>query len=214
MSIFDEKNKVKSNYFAFKNIGDKIEGTLVGKRVTNNTLKPGTEQNVYELKKEDNTYIDVYGKPGIDMQMKHIKLGQIIGFEFVKAIPPKQPGFNATHVIQIYADPALIDEKWMMEKEEEESLSENGRENVANLDAEPVAEAAAPTEVATPAAPAAPAAPIAADDFLNEINNFAMTKLGAKNAEEVKQIVTEKTNLPFFEANLPAIWEKLQGLAV
>jgi len=190
MSIFDEKNKVKSNYVAFKTIGDKVEGTYVGKRIVANTLKPGTDQIVYELKKLDGTYTDVYGKPGIDMQMKRVKLGQIIGFEFVKIIPATRPGYKPTNVIQVYADDKTVDEKWLMEQEDE----------------------ARATGTETPADAATPAVKLTTDELLKEINNFAITKLGAKSAEEVKQAVMQKTNLAFLEPNLPIIWEALQQL--
>jgi hypothetical protein len=64
-----------------------------------------------------------------------------------------------------------------------------------------------PVAAATPANfPAA----MTTDELLKEINNLAVTKLGAKNAEEVKQLVMEKTNLAFIEPNLPSILEALK----
>jgi len=192
MSIFDEKNKIKGDYFAFKVIGDKLEGTYVGKRITVNRLKQGAEQNVYEIKKLDGTFIEVYGKPGIDMQMKRIKLGQIVGFEFIKIIPPTQPGYKPTHVIQVYADPKEVDEKWLTEKEEEASSAEGVVEPNFNATAEQPS--------------------LSTEELLAEINNLAITKLGAKTPEEVKQMVMEKTNLAFLEHNLATILETLQQL--
>lgn len=189
MSIFDEKNKVKSNYVAFKTIGDKVEGTLVGKRTVANVLRPGTDQVVYELKKLDGSYTDVYGKPGIDMQMKHIKLGQIVGFEFTKIIPATRPGYKPTNVIQVYADEKTVDEKWLMEQESTET----------ETDAAPAVEQTVGVALTT-------------DELLKEINNLAVTKLGAKDAESVKQLVMEKTGLAFIEVNLKIILETLQQL--
>jgi hypothetical protein len=146
---------------------------------------------VYELKKLDGTYTDVYGKPGIDMQMKHIKLGQIIGFEFTKIIPATRPGYKPTNVIQVYADEKSVDEKWLMEQEE---VSTTGEASEATVSEQP-----AQAELTT-------------DEKLKEINNLAVTKLGAKDAESVKQLVMEKTGLAFIEANLGIILETLQQL--
>lgn len=202
MSIFDEKNKVESAYFAFKTIGDKLDGTLVGKRNVENTLRPGEEQIVYEIKKSDGEYIDVYGKAGIDMQMRHVKLGQIVGFEFVKQIPPKRAGYKPTNVIQVYASPDVVDEKWIMENEEEINRQDAP---APSTPVEASQSMPAPIEATTP---------MTSEELLKEINNLAVTKLGATDAEDVKAKVMEKTNLAFVEANLQSILDALKQLTV
>lgn len=190
MSIIKEENKIKSNYFQFKKVGDKLEGTYVGKRVKPNMLRGGEEQAIYEIKKDDGEYIDVYGKAGIDMQMKRIKFGQIVGFEFVKQIPATRPGYKPTNVIQVYADPKVVDEKWIMENEDAGVEPEGGI-----------------TAVEVNSAPG-----MSSVELLKAINNYAVTKLGATDAASVKQKVMEKTNLAFLDANLQTIWDTLQQL--
>lgn len=121
VNIFDPNYKVQTNTFKHKVIGDKIQGTLVGKRVTTNRLKNGEDQLVYDLKLDDGSIVSVFGKPGIDYQMKAVKLGQIVGMEYTKDLPPKVQGHSATHVIQVFADPKVVDQEWLNEQEEAET---------------------------------------------------------------------------------------------
>jgi hypothetical protein len=187
-SIFDPSNKVKGNWMAWKNVGDKIEGTLINKRVVNNQLQ-GKEQIVYELKLANGEIWNVGGKPGIDVQMRYIKLGQVVGFEFVQEKAPSKPGLNATKIIQVYANSSVVDKDWLAQQEDETAASGD----------EPVTY----TESALASTP---------EDILKRINNIAVEKLGATNAESVKNKVMEATNLAFIESNLPQILATLEEL--
>lgn len=189
MSIFDPNNKVKGNWMAFKNVGDKLEGTLIGKRVVNNALQ-GKDQIVYEIKRSDNGEVwNVGGKPGIDVQMRYIKPGQIVGFEFVQEKPASRPGFNKTKIIQVYANASVVDKEWLA-GQEDEGVAVNG---------EPVSFKEQDT-IDTP------------EEMLKKINNIAVEKLGATDAESVKSKVMEATNLAFIEANLAQILASLEEL--
>lgn len=99
-----------SNWMKWSNVGDSIKGTLVDKR-----LKPGSsgfeDQWVYEL-----TKVSVNGKPAegnwfatvkasnnfILSRIKHVKLGEIIGFKFEATIPAKVKGYNDAKSIKPY----------------------------------------------------------------------------------------------------------------
>lgn len=120
--------KVQSNIFKHKTIGDYVQGTLVGKRVVPNRLKQGEDQFAYDLKTADGVVVTVFGKPGIDFQMRTVKLGQIIGMEYVKDIPPKVSGYDPTRIIQVYADPKMVDEEWVNEQEEGANTIESFKE--------------------------------------------------------------------------------------
>lgn len=196
MSIFNENNKVTSNYMKFEKVGDKTEGTYVEKRVVVNSLRNDSEQCVYTLKQADGSLIDIYGKPGIDAQMRNVRLGQIIGFEFVREIPPTRPGYKPTHVIQVYANPSIVDQKWLQEQEEIRS-SEGSQAQLTPMSAQPSAPAATPTTD---------------EEMVVEINNIAVQKLGAATPDEVKTKVMEVTNMAFLPMNLPRILEILRQL--
>ena len=188
-SIFDPNNKVKGNWMAWKTVGDKIEGTLINKRVVMNQLQ-GKEQIVYELKLANGEIWNVGGKPGIDVQMRYIKLGQLVGFEFVQEKPASKPGMNATKIVQVYANPSAVDKDWLAQQEDES----------ASVGGEPVTYTDATTVPNTP------------EEMLKKINNIAVEKLGVTNAESVKNKVMEATNLAFIESNLAQILATLEEL--
>ena len=124
MSIFDKRNEVKSNWVKWGKEGDYIAGILVSKRIAKNQLKDGApDQTIYELKASDGEYHDidekkkvvekatevrpgeywlVGGKPGIDAQMRNVKLGEIVGLKFIEEVASKTKGYNATKIIKVY----------------------------------------------------------------------------------------------------------------
>lgn len=217
MSIFDDKdkNKVQANWMSFKKIGDKIEGTLIARRTVLNQLS-GKDQIIYELKCPKDTeilvngeknlsmfeeYWNVGGKPGIDMLMKRVKLGQIVGFEFIEERPSKQSGMNALKVIQVYANPTIVDEEWI--KSQDEISVDPEDEDVFGKDKD---------EEEVPFPSKSTEEQVSDESLLMEINKLAMEKLGAKNAEEVKEKSMEATKLAFIEDNLPEILKALKEL--
>jgi len=205
MSIFDDEgNKMTSQYWKYPNVGDKVEGTYVERRVTTNRLKKDAEQIVYSIMLEDGTFTDVYGKPGIDAQMRNVKLGQIIGFEFVREDPPKQAGHSPTKIVQVYANPKTVNEDWIK--------GINGEATVPQA-AGPVTpeQTQAPAE-APVAAPVEPSATADLEALVKEVNDLATAKLGATDPEDVKTKTMEATGLAFIEGNLPQILEALKAL--
>ena len=217
-SIFDEKNKVKANWMKFLKIGDKVQGTLIAKRVVLNQLS-GKDQIIYELKVPESTnvviegedniveseeYWNVGGKPGIDMQTKRIKLGQLVGFEFAEEKENKTPGMNNLKVIQVYADPKKVDEKWIAEQEESKTL-EDFPEDIDDskiFDGDKKEE-----EIVVEEKPE-----LSKTEMLKQINALATKKLDAKGPADVKNKVMEETNLAFIDGNLPEILEQLEEL--
>lgn len=196
MSIFNDGNKMTGNWFKTDVIGNKLEGTLIGRRSAINSLS-GKEQTIYEILTKDGEFYNVGGKPGIDVQMRHVKLGQIVGFEYIKEVPSKTPGMNATKVVQVYANPSIVDEKWLKEYREGEAMDvQNGGGSEAE------------NQASQPVAPA----PMTLEEMVKEINNIAIEKLGAKTPEEVKEKVMESTGIAFIATNMPHILDALKQL--
>lgn len=125
MSIFDEKNEVKSAWLQWGQKGDYIAGTLMSKREVANNLPnaKSDKQMVYEIKAKDGSFhriledktIDkeatkisegemwnIGGKSGIDAQLRNIRIGQIIGLKFMELVPSKTKGYNPTKVIRCF----------------------------------------------------------------------------------------------------------------
>lgn len=207
MSIFDDNNKVTSNYWKYDTVGDKIEGTYIDRRVTTNRLKPDAEQIVYTLKQPDGIVTDVYGKPGIDAQMKNVKLGQIIGFEFKEEKEATVPGHNNTKIVQVYANPKIVDENWLKGIDDEQAI------NAAEAVGTPAASVPATPATEAPATPTGTEATPSLEATVKEINNLAVEKLKATTPEDVKAKVMEATGLAFIEGNLPQILELMRIMA-
>jgi hypothetical protein len=195
---FDENDRVKSNWWKKENVGDKIQGTLISKRQVQNQLS-GQDQWIYEILTEGDESWNVGGNPAIDVQMRHVKLGQIVEFRFIEVRPNKKPGMNATKVIAVYQDKNVVNEKWLQEQEQanldtamDKTTGESSKEEPSFKDEEPKST----TE----------------SDRTTIINELAKTKLGITDESLILQAVQEKTGLAFIPTNYDTIIEKLQGM--
>jgi len=226
-SIFDNpNNKVKSSWWQKNSVGDKIEGTLINKRTQLNQLS-GKDQNIYELKLPNGEYWNVGGSIAIDAQMRQVRLGQIVGFEYIEERPSKKPGMSPTKVVQVWADTKLVDEEWIGEQEENNNMNgtQEYKEETSPLDGvsfiddlkkqsetKEAPQATAPiqptldtsTPVATPA--------LTTPELIAAISTLVQEKFGITDANEIKTKVIEETTLPFVESNLPDILKKLEAL--
>lgn len=226
VDIFNDSNKVQLNTVKFKAIGDKVQGTLIGKRMVKNVLKNNEDQIVYDIKLEDGRVASVFGKPGIDFQMEHIKLGQIVGFEFTKILPPKNPAFKPTHVIQVYADAKVVDEQWLKEQEEaqmaaEVSTSFNHPATPSFMDSEKPPKGAVPVQPlpaqptvtgGTPAAASDVPFESAAPSKETQIKDWAKAKIPGVTDANFMNVVMEKTGVPYISINYDKILELLKAM--
>jgi len=204
MTIFNDDNKVKSNWFQKNKIGDSIEGTYIAKRIVMNQLR-GKEQIIYELKAADGQFWNVGGgdpnakfPAGIDIQMRNVKLGQVIGFKYTEDKPSTTVGMNPTKKVQVFANPDIVDEEWLKQQDDENAI-EGGIDPDFGVSDKTVLKAFEKMDEAT-------------DDMIGHINKLAEEKLGAITPEEVKDMVAEKTGLAFIEKNLDKIVEALTAL--
>lgn len=230
MAIDMSQYKVQTNTFRFKTIGDKIQGTLVGKRITTNALKQGADQLVYDLKVEDGSIQSVFGKPGIDFQMKNIRLGQIVEMVFEKQLPAKQPGFSPANVIQVYADSKIVDQEWLNEQEEnatvESATKTFNQPHVAGgpsfMDAPQPKNApeVKPLNAAqlTPV-PTVATTPLADVPFVSpppskeaQIKDWAKAKIPGTDDTNFTNKVMEQTGVPYIPLNYDKIIELLRNL--
>lgn len=198
MSIFDESNKVAGSFATFKKIGDQVEGTLVDKRQTPDKMNPGKMQWIYELKGTNGEIILVGGKPGIDMQMKNVRLGQVIGMRYEKDKPSTNPALKPAKIIQVYANINVVDEEWLKERETEDSL-----EPVEDIEALPSQASTDPVEDAMELFDSP-------TEQLEKIYTLAEIKFGIKDQDEAQKKIMEETGLPFLENNFAEILTKLK----
>ena len=149
------ENEVPSNWISWGvPIEDKIFGTLISKRTMKSTFpgKEGEEVFIYEMKADMGSFHElddkknpvdeptviqageiwnVGGKPGIDKQMRNIKIGQKVGLKFIEEVPAKTKGFNPAKLIKVFA-PKNDDGTFKMD---EEFLKEQGQAELgAELD--------------------------------------------------------------------------------
>ena len=103
--FFSEENEAKPNWFKFENIGDAVKGTLVGR-----SIRPARdqfpEQEVYELKQEDGTIMNIgSSKMFVRNSMKRAKTGQIVGFKYAddyQTEANKKKGMAPAKTIKVY----------------------------------------------------------------------------------------------------------------
>ena len=221
VNIISEENEVKSNWLQLKAVGDEFQGTLVDKH--NSVDNYNNDQIVYEFLMEDGQ-LRPYGtsKEPINIQMKNVKFGQIVGMKFVRQDPPKVKGYNPTNVIQVFANPNVVNKEWLEEQEMDKvENSEQSLEQVA--EGMPEADMPVPAPVGgvtTPANPANPTLPVEevatpaatlseAVDPLTQINALAKSKLLINDVNLVKDGVQQVTGFAFIEINYQKIVDAL-----
>jgi hypothetical protein len=108
--LFNEANIPESNWFKFSAVGDKVAGTLVAIED-----KPGKDvfgpQRVFSLKQPDDSIIFV----GIPLDKDYVigrantaKMGDLLGFQFVKEIPSATKGFSPAKSIEVYVKHSML----------------------------------------------------------------------------------------------------------
>ena len=206
VNIFEQGSELTETWFNFKAIGDGIQGTYVNKKMAIDSF--GNEQVVYQLKTADKGVMNVgikATKKKFHELMDGVRFGQIIGIKFTEKRPNE--GKNDTNVYKIFSDEKIVDKEWMdnMEKygniedatigesfnmaDEKEPTYEDI--NIENLEF-----------VQTPEEKIADIIDLAKEKF----------KITDEDPNKVKEIVMEKTELPFVTANIDAILEKLKSL--
>jgi hypothetical protein len=198
MYKFTDEDKVSSNFWKLKNVGDSIQGTLTRKYKKDNPLD-GKEQWIYELKTEGGEFWNVGGKPGIDAQMFNIKLGQIVEFRYIEERPSKKVGKDPAKIVQVFSNRNAVDKEWL-EEHEAENHGEGGEEdeNSGNAD----------DEIKVDKIPFGDTP----EEKNAKIIALAMSKLKVTDLTKVIEVVQEKTGLAFIGSNLDKIIAALELL--
>lgn len=198
---FDSLPSLNGGIFKFKEVGDKIQGTLVGKRVVPDGFHQGQDQIVYDIMLESGEVQSVFGKPGIDRDMKYVKLGQYIKMEFISITPNKNPAFKPSHNIKVFSDSKLVNTEWLNSQEEEGEVAKLA----ADFGGTVVSGNQMPSFMDDIDNKTAPAVTVAAAPTKDEqIFEKARVILGATK-ENYKQVVMEATKLAYLESNYDQI---------
>lgn len=215
MTIFSEENTLKSfPFFKFANIGDAIEGTLTAKEQRPSQLHSGALQWVYEIMLDNGETYNVGGGKVVegtffDKQMARIRIGQIVGIKFIEERPnTKNPALNKSKIKQIYSNPKIVNEKWLMEHEGER------RDEVGGVEVVEEAFENVPRDTQPSVVGGGVTVAQATDESrTNEILELMNKKFGVSDPITARGKAMELTNLAMISTNLDKILEKLKTLA-
>lgn len=232
--IFERGNATDlGEFFAFKNVGDRIAGTYVD--LLEGVDGYGNDQYIVVLRREGTNHRVAIKKAHeflVD-KLRAVRLGQIVGFSFDEERPNQ--GRAATKIINLKQDPSMVDEAWIQEKLKQASLYglsaevalkpelfRDGAPAGSTSDSAPApastgATSTPETVAATPAVPeatveTATAASPVSSELLTTMKTLIVNKgilTDAATDEEVKAKIEEISELPLTAENGPAIINKI-----
>lgn len=237
---FSDQDKVTGSWIKWDEIGKRVQGTLIGKRQKPDTYDATKMQWIYELLGEGEEITIVGGKPGIDMQMKHVRLGQIVELRYEGDKPTTTPGYDATKLIQVFTNKNAMDTEWLAQNPEmaiegelpqgEVAVASNIAENnegEIKVEDIPMDEPVAPAPVVAPAAvnpvaagTTAPVQPqvgaVAPAETVNpliaELEALGRMKIKVEVGVDVQKVIMETTGLAFIPSNFPELKNKLEAM--
>lgn len=111
--LFNDDNVPESNWFKMENVGDKVHGEVV--EIIEQPAKGDyAPQRVFSLKQKDGSVIKygvkypmmkngvMQGSDYLITRSNKVQLGDLVGFEFKKEIPPRVKGHHPAKSIEIY----------------------------------------------------------------------------------------------------------------
>lgn len=105
--LFSEENQVKSNFVKWDKPGQSVQGTYVEKKVSDNRLKPGTQQTLYLIEQDDGLVVIVAGRgnanPSVIVGLENLTFGSYCGVRYEGDIESKKPGMNPAKIIRVYS---------------------------------------------------------------------------------------------------------------
>lgn len=201
--IFSQGKQISVAPFYFKEVGDQVQGTYIGKR-TDEKDSFNNDVIVYELLTSDgikNIAFTLTKK--IHEDMNHVKFGQIIGFKYISKDKFMKNGKETEFKnIKVFADAKIVDKEWL-DSHKGGKVNDSGAglintDNSDNLDN-------FMKDLETPEGSKT-------DHQLKKITELANQKLHITNPLEVKDAVMEKTGLAFIESNYTKIIELLENV--
>lgn len=196
---------MEAKWFSFKNVGDKIQGTYVGKKNAVDSFN--NAQTVYVLKQEDGGLVNVGVRDKATRfheKMDALKFGQIIGIQFTELVPVKghEKDRSPMKILSVFAKDGLVDKEWIAQQKVMKELEIGDPEPGFTVDETPKA-----IEVDEPFS----SAPQTDQEKLHVISVLAKEKLGVTDPATTKDKVMEVTGLAFIPSNLDKIIEMLKA---
>lgn len=107
--LFNKDNEVKANFWKLETVGDSVTGTLVDKKIIDNTLKqPAVKQTIYTLIQDDGTSIFIGGRgnqnPQVIAGLEQCKLGQYVGLKYEGDREATKAGMHASKIVRVYTN--------------------------------------------------------------------------------------------------------------
>lgn len=201
-NIFEQGKQISVLPFYFKDPGDEIQGTYIGKR-ENEKDNFNNDVIVYEIQAADgikNVSFTLSKK--IHEDMNHIRFGQIIGFRYIDKQKFNKNGKETEYKnIKVFADPKIVDQEWL-DAHQGGKVNDSGvglvnTNNDNNLDAFMKDLDVVDTD--------------SADYKLKKIADLAKNKFGVTDPTQVKERVMEVTGLAFLEVNYDKMIELLDA---
>jgi hypothetical protein len=210
----DTKETVAPTWASFKNPGDAVHGTYIGK-IVGQRDGYGNEQVIYQLLQKDGSIVNVgfgLNKKFIIMDMDKVNFGQIVGFKFKGTISVKNKVGQMVDVKDygLHQDPKIVDEVWLKENKDSmpavvkvEQATEDHEIEASRIEAERQFADNGPTEKVDSTTE---------EDKLKVIEKLAKDKLGAIDLETTKTKVMETLKVAFIPLNFDEILEKLTAM--
>ncbi len=199
VDIFNEaKEKVFPKFATFKEAGDSVQGTYVGK-IIKAIDGYGNEQIIYQLLQTDGAVLNVgfrLNKKLINKEMDGVHFGQIVGFKYKGELTVKDRFSKMVKVkdYSVHQDPKIVDEKWIAENKDNMPTVTVAppKKEFDNFEEDQSSDIPFQSSVTV-------------DDKLAVINKLAADKLGVTNPALVKDKVMEVTGLAFLPMNYDKI---------
>lgn len=215
MNIFEQGKTLTIEPFYFKNIGDEIQGTYVGKRDADDhgvfeKDSYGHDLITYELQVQGGIKnVAFTATKKIHNDMTHVKFGQVIGFRYVKdgtfMLNGKPTSFKD---VKVFADEKIVDTAWL------KAHADGSNDSGLGINSQPVSK--------DDGYGAFGEKPVEEEAFLSEgssveaklkaISELAKTKLGVIDPAKVKDAVMTATEMAFIPVNYFKIVQALTNL--
>ena len=219
IDIFAEAQRTP---FYFKEVGDKVQGTYIGKEMGKD--KWGGDQVIYLLKRGGGGIWAVPFKVTsfiLIQQMEQVNLGQIIGFIYSREADSAKSKTGKTNIIEVVHRPDLVDVEWLESRKRgatSYSLTAEKSHSMADVPFGNTADEVLDEKEVMPLNTSAPAlngnTKIESDPSgaFQAVRNLAVMK-GVVNAEdpneEKDKIIAEKVKMALTEENLPEVIKAL-----
>lgn len=210
LNIFENATPNSGEFFKFKNIGDSIQGTYIGKNEGVDSF--GNEQCIYMIQdKEGKVWNVAFRKESqfVNERMDMISLGQIVGYRFDEERDSKKMPGKKAKIIRIYADNKFVDTEWLARQKELSSYSSNEEVDEIESTIKNAFEAPANSTVASGSLPKSEG-----NDALDAVRQLARTKGLTSNTlpiEEQDKLISTYTELPLTTENMTKIIISLTG---